>query len=158
MKMYIAETEKSVKNIVVDDMILTTDMPTSAGSRMLDGYISLFEAQAVTNLKENGYTVCGKANTGEFNLDLLGETSYFGACEENGVTLMCAYPVRYWPGVVKLKELVDSGEYGKVIMMSVWTEQLTNKPGWQNTGRLGGGQFFSHGCHYVDLLLWFLGN
>jgi predicted dehydrogenase len=23
---------------------------------------------------------------------------------------------------------------------------------------LGGGQFFSHGCHYVDLLLWFLGD
>ena len=71
---------------------------------------------------------------------------------------MCAYPVRYWPGIVKLKELIDSGEYGKVIMMSVWTEQLTNKPGWHNTGRLGGGQFFSHGCHYVDLLLWFLGK
>lgn len=79
-------------------------------------------------------------------------------CEEHKVVLMCAYPVRYWPGIVKLKELIDSGEYGKVIMMSVWTEQLTNKPGWQNTGRLGGGQFFSHGCHYVDLLLWFLGN
>jgi len=23
---------------------------------------------------------------------------------------------------------------------------------------LGGGQFFSHGCHYVDLMLRFLGN
>ena len=23
---------------------------------------------------------------------------------------------------------------------------------------LGGGQFFSHGCHYVDILLWFLGK
>lgn len=23
---------------------------------------------------------------------------------------------------------------------------------------LGGGQFLSHGCHYVDLLLWFLGR
>lgn len=79
-------------------------------------------------------------------------------CEEHQVVLMCAYPVRYWPGIIKLKELIDSGEYGKVIMMSVWTEQLTNKPGWHNTGRIGGGQFFSHGCHYVDLLLWFLGK
>jgi predicted dehydrogenase len=32
------------------------------------------------------------------------------ACEAEGVTLMFAYPVRYWPGVVKLKELIDSGE------------------------------------------------
>ena len=35
--------------------------------------------------------------------------SLIQACDENKVTLMCAYPVRYWPGIVKLKELVDSG-------------------------------------------------
>ena len=82
-------------------------------------------------------------------------------CEEENVKLMCAYPVRHWPGIVKLKELVDSGEYGKVMQMSVWTEQLTkstDETGWGNTARLGGGQFFSHGCHYVDLLMWFMGN
>ncbi len=82
-------------------------------------------------------------------------------CEEENVKLMCAYPVRHWPGMVKLKELVDSGEYGKVIQMSIWTEQLTkglDETGWGNTARLGGGQFFSHGCHYVDVLLWFLGK
>ena len=82
------------------------------------------------------------------------------ACDDAGVVLMCAYPVRYWPGIVKLKELVDSGEYGKVFMMSVWTEQLTicEVGSWGGSARLGGGQLFSHGCHYIDLLLWFLGQ
>lgn len=91
--------------------------------------------------------------------------SLIEACQSMGVTLMCAYPVRFFPGIRKLKELVDSGEYGKVIQMSIWTEQLTGadwleheKPHWLSTARLGGGQFFSHGCHYVDLLLWFLGE
>jgi len=91
--------------------------------------------------------------------------SLIETCEKMGVTLMCAYPVRFWPCIVKLKELIDSGEYGKVIQMSVWTEQLTganwdqlDKPAWLSTARLGGGQLFSHGCHYVDLLLWFLGE
>ena len=81
-------------------------------------------------------------------------------CEQEGVVLMCAYPVRYWPGIVRLKEMVDSGEYGKVFMMSVWTEQLTVYPWdhWGLTARLGGGQLFSHGCHYIDLLMWFLGQ
>lgn len=81
-------------------------------------------------------------------------------CEKEGLTLMCAYPVRYWPAIVKLKELVDSGEYGKVFMMSVWTEQLTylDWDNWGATARIGGGQLFSHGCHYMDLLLWFLGQ
>ena len=90
--------------------------------------------------------------------------SLIETCEEKGVTLMCAYPVRFWPGIRKLKEMVDSGEYGKVIQMSVWTEQLTgaeltdDKPHWLITSRIGGGQLFSHGCHYVDLMLWFLGE
>ena len=81
-------------------------------------------------------------------------------CEEEGVTLMCGYPMRYVPGLVKLKELVDSGDYGKVIMMSLWTEQLTRaaETSWENTARIGGGQLFSHGCHYIDLMLWFLGE
>ncbi len=85
MKLYICETAKGTKNVVCDDMLLTTDMATSAGSRMLDGYISLFEAEAVTKLKAAGYTVCGKANVGELSLDLLGETSYYGeVVDENG--------------------------------------------------------------------------
>ncbi len=81
-------------------------------------------------------------------------------CEEEGVTLMCAYPVPYYPGIVRLKELLDSGEYGKVMQMSIWTEQLTryDELHWLSTSRMGGGQFFSHGCHYVDLLLRFLGD
>ncbi|MBE6931588.1 MAG: Gfo/Idh/MocA family oxidoreductase [Clostridia bacterium] len=82
------------------------------------------------------------------------------ACEDEGVVLMCAYPVRYWTGIIKLKELMDSGEYGKPFMMSVWTEQLTqlDELAWGASGCLGGGQLFSHGCHYIDLLLWFLGK
>lgn len=86
-------------------------------------------------------------------------------CEKRNLKLMCAYPVRFWPGVVKLKELVDSGEYGELIQMSIWTEQLTGADfsytdgqQWVITNRLGGGQLFSHGCHYVDAMLWFLGE
>lgn len=82
------------------------------------------------------------------------------AAEEENVTLMTAYPVRYWPGVIKLKELVDSGEYGESFQMSIWTEQYTEEAegSWSNSARLGGGQFFSHGCHYIDILLWFFGE
>ena len=84
-------------------------------------------------------------------------------CERRNLKLMCAYPVPYFPAIIKLKELVDSGEYGEIMQMSIWTEQLTtpditgNNP-WGATARLGGGQLFSHGCHYVDLLLRFLGE
>ncbi|MGC8804839.1 MAG: Gfo/Idh/MocA family protein [Candidatus Ratteibacteria bacterium] len=45
--------------------------------------------------------------------------------------------------------------------MSIWTEQLTCYPEghWARSAKLlGGGQLFSHGCHYIDFLLWFLGK
>ncbi len=72
-----------MKNIVIDDMLLTCDMPTTAGSKMLDGYVSLFEAEALSRAKAAGYTVLKKTKVGEFSIDLLGETSYFGAEYEN---------------------------------------------------------------------------
>ena len=89
MDFYINKATKAAdKNIVLDDLILTKDLPTTAGSKMLEHYKSLFEAEVVTKLSAAGYTVCGKAKVGEMNLDLLGETSYFGACsDENGMLL-----------------------------------------------------------------------
>ena len=61
----------------------------------------------------------------------------------------------------RLKELVDAQAYGEAFQMSIWTEQLTHwtPPHWGlSAANLGGGQFFSHGCHYVDILLWFMGR
>lgn len=81
--------------------------------------------------------------------------------EKTGKILMTAYPVRYHPMVVKMKELLDNKTYGDVFQVSIFTEQLTKyyEGHWAlNAKRLGGGQFFSHGCHYVDILLWMLGR
>jgi len=75
--------------------------------------------------------------------------------------LMTAYPVRFFPAVRKLKELLDAKTYGECFQISIWTEQYTRfEDGhWtESAARLGGGQFFSHGCHYIDLLLWLLGR
>lgn len=70
---------KTVNKVFLDDMILSKDMPTTAGSKMLDGYKNLFEAEVVTKLKDAGYADIGRAaGTGEFGLDLLGETNYKG--------------------------------------------------------------------------------
>ena len=65
--------------VALEDLMLTTDMPTSAGSLMLAGYTSLFAATADARLRAAGHHVCGKVNIGEFGIDLLGETSHFGA-------------------------------------------------------------------------------
>ena len=75
--------------------------------------------------------------------------------------LMVAYCMRFHPLVARMKELLDEKAYGEVFQVSIWTEQLTQyHPGhWAlNAKTLGGGQLFSHWCHYIDILLWYLGR
>ncbi|WP_409345607.1 Gfo/Idh/MocA family protein [Paenibacillus sp. MBLB4367] len=111
----------------------------------------------LTCLKAGKHVLMEKpmCNTEEECLDLIA------TAEREGRVLMTAYPVRFWPVIVKMKELIDSKAYGEAFQMSIWTEQFTKfSPGhWTESAKqLGGGQFFSHGCHYVDLLLLFLGK
>jgi len=83
-----------MKTFVTDEMILTCEIPTNAGSKMLDGYVSLFEAEALTRLNANGYTFVKKCDVGEFAIDLLGETSFKGAKYADGkLTNACAEAV-----------------------------------------------------------------
>lgn len=108
MKLMINEGSAGEKRLVLDDLILTTELPTTAGSKMLDGYVSLFEAEVVTRLKKAGYTLAGKSNVGEFGIDLLGETSHFGPCVREDGTLTYA-----------TSELLDRGDICAAVQMDV---------------------------------------
>jgi predicted dehydrogenase len=80
---------------------------------------------------------------------------------DRNCVLMTAYCMRFHPLTEHLKRLVDERTYGDLFQLSIWTEQHTrHAPGdWRHAAAtLGGGQLFSHGCHYIDLLLWFLGR
>ena len=82
------------------------------------------------------------------------------AARRNKRILMVAYCMRFHPLVRELHRLVKSEEYGKCFQLSIWTEQLTLlRSEWMGKiATLGGGQLFSHGCHYIDLMLWMLGK
>ncbi|OGG45753.1 MAG: hypothetical protein A3F84_12180 [Candidatus Handelsmanbacteria bacterium RIFCSPLOWO2_12_FULL_64_10] len=95
------------------------------------------------------------ANSEQECLDLIA------ASEKTGRILMIAYCMRFHPLVARMKELLDQKAYGDAFQVSIWTEQLTRYPPdhWASkAATLGGGQLFSHGCHYIDILLWYLGR
>lgn len=84
-----------------------------------------------------------------------------GAANAADVILMVAYCMRFHPLVTGMKELIDNGACGDIFQVSIWTEQLTryDEGHWAlSKATLGGGQLFSHGCHYIDILLWYLGR
>ena len=83
------------------------------------------------------------------------------AAEEHKVVLMVAYCMRYHPILEKMHELIAAKTYGDTFHVSIWTEQFTKYADdhWAHKiATVGGGQFFSHGCHYVDILLLLLGE
>ena len=83
------------------------------------------------------------------------------AAKRNKRTLMVAYCMRFDPLVREMQRLIKEKVYGECFQLSIWTEQLTIKedaPWIHDRKTLGGGQLFSHGCHYIDLMLWMLGK
>ena len=64
--------------VAVKDNIATLDLPTTCASRILDGYISPFEATAVKRLRVAGAFVACKANMDEFAMGSSTEWSAFG--------------------------------------------------------------------------------
>ena len=61
------------------DIFVTRDFPTTAGSRMLAGYQSPFDATLVQRLADAGMVTVGKLNCDEFAMGSGNENSAFGA-------------------------------------------------------------------------------
>jgi len=75
--------------------------------------------------------------------------------------LMVGYVLRYNPMVKRFRSLLVDRTYGSVFHLTLNTEQYLPVPEghWRaDEARRGGGGLFSHGCHYVDVLLWTLGR
>jgi aspartyl-tRNA(Asn)/glutamyl-tRNA(Gln) amidotransferase subunit A len=64
--------------IALKDNIATLDLPTTCGSRILEGYVSPFEATAVTRLRAAGALIAAKTNLDEFAMGSSTEHSAFG--------------------------------------------------------------------------------
>lgn len=62
----------------IKDIISTKNIQTTAGSKILEGYISPYNATVVDKLLEKNISIIGKTNLDEFAMGSSGENSAFG--------------------------------------------------------------------------------
>jgi predicted dehydrogenase len=80
--------------------------------------------------------------------------------QQTGRRLAAAYFRRFWPRFQLVKDMLDRGDFGQVVLVRIasHTWYAGNSDGWRDKPELAGSGVLSDvGCHKLDLLAWWFG-
>ena len=86
------------------------------------------------------------------------------ACRANNVTLGLAYYRRFYPPVIRAKQIIASGEIGKVSVAQINAFEYFDPPAdhprhWLlEKAKSGGGPLMDFGCHRIEVLMNLFGE
>jgi UDP-N-acetyl-2-amino-2-deoxyglucuronate dehydrogenase len=86
------------------------------------------------------------------------------AAKANGVKLGVISQHRWDPGMLELKEAVDTGKLGDLVLGDAYikwfrSQEYYDSGGWRGTWKIdGGGALMNQGVHTVDMLQWVMGD
>jgi UDP-N-acetyl-2-amino-2-deoxyglucuronate dehydrogenase len=96
-------------------------------------------------------------------LTLSSADAMIRACDDNGIKLFVVKQNRFNVPVLKLREALTSGRFGKLVLGTVrvrWCRRQNyyDQDGWRGTWALDGGVLTNQASHHVDLLEWMMGE
>lgn len=96
-------------------------------------------------------------------LRLSDADSMIRACDSAGIKLFVVKQNRFNVPVVKLKEALDAGRFGKLFLGTIrvrWcrTQEYYNQDSWRGTWAMDGGVLTNQASHHIDLLEWMVGE
>jgi UDP-N-acetyl-2-amino-2-deoxyglucuronate dehydrogenase len=85
------------------------------------------------------------------------------ACDANGVKLFVVHQNRYNLPIVKAREALEQGRFGRLVLGTIrlrWTrdQKYYDSEAWRGTWAHDGGVFMNQAVHHIDMLTWFMGN
>src|SRR3954462_6124581 len=85
------------------------------------------------------------------------------ACDEAGVKLFVVKQNRFNVPIVKAREALDAGRFGKLVLGTVrvrWCRDQAyyDQDDWRGTWAYDGGVLANQASHHVDMLEWFFGD
>lgn len=96
-------------------------------------------------------------------LTLVDADAMIRACDQAGVKLFVVKQNRFNVPVVKLRQALEAGRFGKLVLGTVrvrWCrgQAYYDQDSWRGTWALDGGVLTNQASHHVDLLEWMMGD
>jgi UDP-N-acetyl-2-amino-2-deoxyglucuronate dehydrogenase len=141
-----------------------TDMHEMCSSEKFDAIVILTEsghhaANAIELARYKKHIIVEKPMA----LTLSDADSMIRVCDENGIKLFVVKQNRFNVPVIKLRQALDQGRFGKLVLGTVrvrWcrTQEYYDQDPWRGTWALDGGVLSNQASHHVDLLEWMMGD
>jgi len=84
-------------------------------------------------------------------------------CDKKGLKIFVVKQNRFNPPILKLKQAIDQGRFGKLVLGTVrvrWCRDqgYYNQKPWRGTWALDGGVLTNQASHHIDMLVWMMGE
>lgn len=142
-----ADWQELVRDEVVDAVYIATP-------------VCVHSEQALTALQHGKHVLCEKP----LGMNEEECQQVLAASRQSTTCLGVAYYRRYYPVVRRLKEILDSGEIGDIILASAEASEtflpaINHPRRWiLDNAQAGGGSLMDFGCHRIEVLLHLLGR